>query len=138
MPSRTYIGLEAVGMGFKAHLTLCFLGPLDDERINYVMNTMYGLKAIDTYVQVHGFDCFGHGKVPVVTLEPNEELTEYRKQLADQGITDEAFSSPWPHWNPHISLKWEPEDNVKPIIIPPFIRVRGPFLKYKGGDRLYV
>jgi 2'-5' RNA ligase len=113
----TYIGLRAWDMGFDAHLTVLYTGPLDKEREDYVRQVIYDIGPANFLVFRRGIEIFA-GDIPVVTVTPHEGALFLLREMLEQeyGIIS---PSTFP-FNPHISLKL---NELNTIHIPKVIKL---------------
>lgn len=114
----TYIGFKAEGMGFDAHLTVLYTGPLDKDRTDAVKSILSTFAPINIWVERKGIELFGpENNIPVVTVYTSETLINLRQKLLDYGIPN---ASKFKEWNPHITLAVDPNKIIK---IPAAIRL---------------
>lgn len=117
MMKKAYIGLRAWDMGFDAHLTVAFLGDIDQEREFYIREKIAQHRWDQRifYVARKKIELFGpNNDIPVITVAVPLSLRGLVEEMAHMGIEQ---NSEWP-WNPHISLKLEDTDTIHiPVVI---------------------
>lgn len=118
--AKTYIGFKAWGFGFDAHLTMVWTDVLSDRQVEDIRKILHA-NVSSSYFSLAkrlSIEMFGPNKdIPVLTVEPHEELYVLREVLAEHpAIPNPSEFS----WNPHITLKAEP---MQPLVIPPVIKL---------------
>jgi hypothetical protein len=123
MAKKNYVGLQAVNMGFEAHLTLIYTGDLSPHK-----EALYEeiIDSLGKRIRYHVFnldrnniEMFGpNHDIPVLRLNMSANLNDLRNELIDRGIRNVSEYS----FNPHISLKL---DNHYTVEIPPRVRLVG-------------
>lgn len=118
--NKDYIGFKAWGLGFDAHLTMVYTGPLVEEQVieireillRSVPSTFYSLAKRDEITM------FGeNNEIPVVLVDPHDEVRSLREVLTENPLIPNP--SQW-MWNPHITLKFIEN---QPLVIPSLIKL---------------
>lgn len=105
----TYIGLKAWDMGFDAHLTVMYLGPLDGERENYVNYVLSQIGRQEFLVGRNRIDLFANSTPVVVVDDVTDNLKKLRKRLERTYGLISPSTFPF---NPHISLSLDHYETV--------------------------
>lgn len=120
---KNYIGLQATGMGYDAHMTLLYTGNLTDSaeaRVQRILDSLgtrlkYRVFSLDR----KSIEMYGPNKdIPVLTLHMHKDLQRIREQLIGKGVPSPSEFG----FNPHITLKLNHHYTVE---IPPKIRLVG-------------
>lgn len=117
---KTYIGFKAWGLGFDAHLTMVYTGPLVKEQVEEIREFL--LKNVSStfwsIARRDGIAMFGEDSdIPVVLVTPNDEIMAIREMLISNYLIPNP--SQW-DWNPHITLKFP---SSQPVVIPSIIKL---------------
>lgn len=121
---KSYIGLQAVGMGFDAHMTLLYTGylsPVQEDKVERILSSLGPrLKYKVFNMERKSIKMFGpNHDIPVVTMHIREDLEEIREKLIKKGV---PAPSDFEKFNPHITLKL---NHPYTIEIPARIRLVG-------------
>jgi hypothetical protein len=111
MTIKNYLGFKAYDMGYDAHLTLLYLGDMDDQgnredrrRLNEVHEWIYrNIMRLsgDAFVSRVDFAMLGpNNNIPVLKVAPPPELWTWRMKA----IKDLWNGSEFNNWSPHITL----------------------------------
>ncbi len=113
--AKTYIGFQAHGFGFEAHLTMSYLGKMIEQYEDEVHKILGTLTNRAFYVERNSINLFGPNKdIPVITVNVDTELMDLKKTL-DALIEDNSSYE----WNPHITL----DTSIGDLCIPQRIRL---------------
>lgn len=121
---KNYIGLQAVGMGFDAHMTLLYTGllsPVQEAKVQGILTSLGPRLKYKVFgMERKSIEMFGPNyDTPVITLHMREDLKDIRNELIAKGI---PAPSEFTEWNPHITLKLNHPHTIE---IPAIIRLVG-------------
>jgi len=100
-----WVQLEAGAMGFDAHLTVHYIGSMEDATKSKVEKwlSLHGGNSYFCFVQPLSIDLFGpDNKIPVIKVSLPEHLIRVKKRL--EGLVPSGSEY---EWNPHITIPSE-------------------------------
>ncbi len=114
----TYIGMKAWDMGFDAHLTIMYLGPMSYNERNTArwLTDIMRDKYREVYVLRNKIEIFAENTPVITVVEHENSLTRLRKWFEEEGLVS---PSTFP-FNPHISLNL---DVPSTLHLPPQIKL---------------
>lgn len=117
---KSYIGFKAWGFGFDAHLTMVWTDALTDQQVFDIREVLHATVSTSYFslAKRKGITLFGpNNDIPVLTVQPHEELHVLREVLAEHPLIPNPSEYPW---NPHVTLGFE---HMQPLVIPPIIKL---------------